>query len=187
MSQLNEDIQFLIELQKELKYQSEHDNDYQAAPRFWTIGDFKMFPVPFGFEDDITFNLPRRDIYGWAMSDFLSEMKEEIEFDDEFSKEAVAEFVNIYEDSNNDPEAILSWIHSHYDSEAYIVPIRKEHIIKEDTMFLTKAEAKRHIELNHYHYTPEAHTYAMTAWRAPQVERLWKILENFDWSKIEVK
>jgi hypothetical protein len=27
----------------------------------------------------------------------------------------------------------------------------------------------------------------MTAWRAPKVERLWNILENFDWDKVEVK
>jgi len=54
-------------------------------------------------------------------------------------------------------------------------------------MFLTKAEAKKHIQLNHYHYSPKAHTYAMTAWRAPTIERLLKILENFEWDKIEVK
>lgn len=52
-------------------------------------------------------------------------------------------------------------------------------------MFLTKAEAKRHIRLNKHHYTSEAHTYAMTALRAPKVERLLKILETFDWDSIK--
>jgi hypothetical protein len=52
-------------------------------------------------------------------------------------------------------------------------------------MFLTKQEAKDHIRLNHYHYTDEVHTYAMTAWRAPKVERLLNILETFDWDKLK--
>lgn len=52
-------------------------------------------------------------------------------------------------------------------------------------MFLTKEEAKQHLKVNHYHYTSKAHTYAMTAWRAPKVERLLKILETFDWDSIE--
>ncbi|ATC49366.1 hypothetical protein CLI97_00029 [Bacillus velezensis] len=34
---MNQDIQFLKELQQELKNQ---DNDGQAAPRFWTVGDY---------------------------------------------------------------------------------------------------------------------------------------------------
>jgi hypothetical protein len=51
-------------------------------------------------------------------------------------------------------------------------------------MFLTKAEAKEHIEANHYHYTKEAHTWAMTAWRAPKVERLLKVLSEFDFRSL---
>lgn len=35
---MNQDIQFLKELQQELKDQ---DNDCQAAPRFWTVGDYE--------------------------------------------------------------------------------------------------------------------------------------------------
>lgn len=35
---MNQDIQFLKELQQELKYQ---DRDGQASPRFWTVGDYE--------------------------------------------------------------------------------------------------------------------------------------------------
>ncbi|WP_308729404.1 hypothetical protein [Bacillus atrophaeus] len=35
---MNKDIQFLKELQNELKTQ---DHDSQAAPHFWSIGDYK--------------------------------------------------------------------------------------------------------------------------------------------------
>jgi hypothetical protein len=81
----------------------------------------------------------------------------------------------------------LDWVQEYHDSEACLIPVREEHMIHPNTMFLTKAEAKKHIQLNHYHYSPKAHTYAMTAWRAPTIERLLKILENFEWDKIEVK
>ncbi|WP_137743427.1 hypothetical protein [Robertmurraya siralis] len=127
---MKEDIQFLKELQQELLTQ---DYDSQAAPRFWTVGDYKMQGCPEGCQDTYWVGLPNRDYHG-DLDDLLDSIKEEIEDDEEFSE-----------------------------------------------------EAKRHIQLNHYHYSPKAHTYAMTAWRAPKVERLLKILESFDWDKIEVK
>lgn len=64
-----------------------------------------------------------------------------------------------------------------YDSASYT----NEHYRYPDTMFLTNRSCKRHIELNHYHYSADAHSYAMTAWRSPEVEHLWKILDVIDW------
>lgn len=52
-----------------------------------------------------------------------------------------------------------------------------------NTMFLTLEEAKRHIELNHYHYH-EPTTYGRLAWRAPDVERLWQALKGIDWNAL---
>ena len=49
-------------------------------------------------------------------------------------------------------------------------------------MFITKESCKNHIRLNGYHYH-NPHTYAMTAWRSPEVEKLWKLLEETDWEK----
>lgn len=67
-----------------------------------------------------------------------------------------------------------------YDVAAY----RKEHYRYPDTMFLTNRSCKRHIELNHYHYSGDAHSYAMTAWRSPEVERLWNILDKIEWKRM---
>lgn len=50
-------------------------------------------------------------------------------------------------------------------------------------MFLTNREAKEHLKSNHYHYTSKAHTYAMTAWRSPQVEKLIHILQTADFEE----
>jgi hypothetical protein len=95
--------------------------------------------------------------------------------DEEMSGEELEEFKEI-----SCEVSALEWIQKYRDEDAYIIPTKREHFVRENTMFLTKAEAKQHIELNHYHYTAEAHTYAMTAWRAPKVERLMKILYGFD-------
>lgn len=172
---MNEDIQFLKELQQELKTQ---DHDVQAAPRFWTVGDYKMVGCPDGCQDTYHVGLPNRDYYD-DLEELLKEIEDELEESDEYSKEAKEEFNEIgCEDS------ALDWIKEYYDDDVYLIPVREEHIIHPNTMFLTKAEAKRHIELNHYHYSKKAHTYAMTAWRAPKVERLLKILENFDWASL---
>ena len=51
-------------------------------------------------------------------------------------------------------------------------------------MFLTNKSCKEHIKANYYHYDEDAHSYAMTAWRSPEVTKLFKILQEVDWDKI---
>ncbi|QXW81067.1 hypothetical protein [Bacillus sp. LJBS17] len=166
---MNKDIQFLKELQNELKTQ---DHDSQAAPRFWTVGDYEWVEAR---EE----NAERYSVYlpyiaeSYVFDDYLKEIKE----DCELSKEALTELQEIEDDYDD----AIEWIQKYIDEEAELIPERKVHIIQPNTMFLTKAEAKSHIKLNKHHYTSEAHTYAMTAWRAPKVERLLEILETFDW------
>ncbi|CAI6269898.1 hypothetical protein NSQ09_21870 [Bacillus sp. FSL W8-1202] len=170
---MNKDIQFLKELQNELKTQ---DHDSQAEPRFWTVGDYEWVEAR---EE----NAERYSVYlpyiaeAYVFDAYLEEIKE----DSELSKEALTELQEIEDDYDD----AIEWIQKYIDEEAELIPERKVHIIQPNTMFLTKAEAKRHIRLNKHHYTSEAHTYAMTAWRAPKVERLFKILETFDWKSIE--
>lgn len=161
------DIEFLKSLQSELNSQV---NDCQAAPRFWVVGDYRWVEC---LED----NAERHYVYlpDAAESYEVDTYLKGIEEDDDLSGEELQEFKEI-----GCLDSALEWIQTYRDEDAYLIPTRKEHFIRENTMFLTKAEAKRHIELNHYHYTKEAHTYAMTAWRAPVVERLLQILHEFD-------
>ncbi len=86
-------------------------------------------------------------------------------------------------------EEIWEYIEENLNSNGFFfkVFVKEESFIVPDTMFLTKEEAKRHLELNHYHYSKKAHTYAMTAWRAPKVERLLNILESFEWENFGKK
>lgn len=66
-----------------------------------------------------------------------------------------------------------------------IFTYRNEHTIKKDTLFLTNRGCKRHIERNHYHYNDTVHSYAMTAWRSPEVEQLWNILDKINWKELK--
>ncbi|WP_077623816.1 hypothetical protein [Sediminibacillus massiliensis] len=171
---MNNDIQFLKELQKELKTQ---DRDSQAEPRFWTVGDYRWV----GTWDDSA--AERYSVYipndgeDWELEEYLKDKEEQLE--EEFNEEAQEGFANI-----GCELSALDWIKEYVDDGAYLVPEVKEHYVIPNTMFLTKEEAKQHIRLNHYHYTKEVHTYAMTAWRAPKMERLMKILETFDWDEV---
>ncbi|MCG7406753.1 hypothetical protein MH117_04925 [Paenibacillus sp. ACRRX] len=174
---MNPDIQFLKELQTELNNQ---DNDCQAAPRFWVIRDYRTVPT----HEDYDFD---RTMYYHNDGDH-TEFKtvEELK---EYLNEYYCEDTDIegLEDVLNNPEitfdAAWDFVEENLNDDGFYssVPVKEEAFIVENTMFITKEEAKRHLELNHYHYTNKAHTYAMTAWRAPKVERVLKILSTHNW------
>lgn len=63
--------------------------------------------------------------------------------------------------------------------KVYGISIRS--LIYPNTMFLTEKDAREHLQSNDYHYSEDAHTYCMSAWRSPVVERLWKILQEVQW------
>jgi len=170
---MSEEIKFLKELQEELKAQ---EHDCQAAPRFWTIGDYHMVACADGCEDTYEAVIPSKEYYGDAEG-LLKEI-EENELD-EMSDEAKEEFDEITCNITG-----MEWLCKYYSDDTELVPVREEHFVHPNTMFLTKQEAKDHLKSNYYHYSSKAHTYAMTAWRAPKVERLLKILETFDWDKV---
>lgn len=63
------------------------------------------------------------------------------------------------------------------------VPMHERRAVVEDTLFLTLRECREHIERNRHHYK-RPRTYAQTAWRSPQFERLISILQQVDWNVI---
>lgn len=174
---MKEEIQFLKELQQELKTQ---EVDCQAAPRFWSIMDYKWVVTEEGHEDRIT-------LYDSDACETveLDEYVEEIlngERKENFLEDEIEELQ--YEHEIGSPSDVYEWIEKYDESRYYPVYEEQVSFIAPNTLFLTKAEAKKHLELNHYHYSSNAHTYAMTAWRAPKMERLIKILEAFDWESV---
>ncbi|PGD58136.1 hypothetical protein COM40_12270 [Bacillus wiedmannii] len=184
---MNKDIQFLKELQAILKHEGEHDYDSQAAPRFWVIKDYRIVPGNEDYDDgyeERLYNDGDHVIFSSFndLKEFLEEyFEEKIESNEEFQK-----FINDESESFDD---LWEYVKDNLNGNGFFYTcfVKEESFIAPDTMFLTKEEAKRHLELNNYHYTSKAHTYAMTAWRAPKVERLLNILETFDWESISTK
>lgn len=167
-----EDVEFLKKLQHEMLTQ---DNACQAAPRFWVVMTTKRI---YWVDEDIDgYEVVIEDeSVGETVKDVLSYIKEYYEdYCEEFPDKILAcekckgtnSLCNILKDDG--------W-------NIFRVPYRDIKIIAENTFFLTLSDCEKHIELNRYHYV-KPHPYCMTAWRSPQVERLFKILENENWDK----
>lgn len=164
-------VSFLSDLQRELVEQENIGIDCQASPRYWMVGDYRWVSTHQDAE--------RYEIYlpsageSFEINEHLKDIQED---DPDLSQEAKDAIKDI-----QDEDDAYEWFKEYVDEDANLIPLVEEHFLRQDTMFLTKREAQEHIKRNHYHYTARAHTYAMTAWRSPQVEKLMTILEKFDW------
>ncbi|MGH0585629.1 hypothetical protein ACQVQY_05920 [Bacillus mycoides] len=177
---MNKDIQFLKELQQELKTQ---ETDHQAAPRYWGLMDYRWVITAEGEHDRASIFLIDE-----CESVIVDEYVEDIikgKIGKELNEEQIEELKDMKEWGSE--EDLFEFIKENIEDNCYLVYEAKQSFIVQSAMFLTKEEAKKHIESNDYHYTDEVHTYAMTAWRAPKVERLLNILETFDWESISKK
>lgn len=184
-----EDIEFLKSLQKEMLTQ---DNFGQASPRYWTVMQTKrIYGIEDGYDTDGADVYYNHEVIAGnfkELCDYLEEHEDEITVD--YENNDIEEFVVIdkgtesekrIEDTNELVEYMQEEL-SGYES-VHFVGYREECQLAENTMFLTLKECEKHIEANHYHYT-NPRPYAMTAWRSPQVKRLFEILENTEWDKI---
>src|SRR5699024_3890544 len=162
MSKIND----LIELRKQMKWEDEFDYDSQAAPRFWVIMDYRWEAV---WEDHAEKSMVYVPEYAesYDISDLLESEKE----DGELPQVAIEDMENIVCDIT-----ALEWVQEWIDEDAYLVPVALKEFIVPDTLFLTKQDAKRHLEMNKHHYSSKAHTYAMTAWRSNSMRVLWDVL-----------
>ena len=196
-----EEVEFLCNLQKEMNTQ---DTCCQADPRFWVIkgteerlteegyGDVQIL-----YDNDAAETVARtiEQAYEYIKEKGIEEIKEiELLDTDEYIKikydelwtgereealtdmEEVADFLNIFDDRYID----------RYSDRYSVICVENAEKIYPDTMFLTQKEAEEHLKANDYHYSDDAHTYAMTAWRSPEVGRLWKILREVDWEDIKI-
>lgn len=188
-----EELEFLQNLQKELNTQNTLS---QADPRFWVIkGTEKIETVCEDKYDDI-------DLFDTCSLKTVCHGKENIET---FVKDEIIAKINKFQQEkilckrnyddeiiilNNkdeyitcDTEETIDWINKKAETEYELVYYKKNKRIYESTMFLTHKEAIKHLQANKYRYSNDAHTYVMTAWRSPEVEKLIKILQNVDWNK----
>lgn len=149
---------FLKQFGHELRTQ---ETDCQASPRFWVIKDYKRVLVPDGYGDD-TYAVDEEG-NDYTESRFL-EMLDENGYDIPEFEES-----DYFEDK-------ISAVNKLNNTEFRCFEQCTTDFIVPNTMFLTKAEAKHYLSTNRHNLTSRAHTYAMTAFRAPKVSRLLKVL-----------
>ncbi|MFI2132882.1 hypothetical protein ACH434_22980 [Lysinibacillus fusiformis] len=183
---MDTDIQFLKDLQQQMQWEDKNDYDSQAAPRFWAVMDYREVPANedydsthmsyFHSDGDCTEFKSLEDLKEFLIDYYL-------EYDE------TNELEELLNNNDTDFEELWGFVIGNLNGCGFFdeVAVKEESFIVPNTMFLTKEEAKRHIEKNRHHYTSKSHTYAMTAWRAPKVERLLNILMSFDWDSVQVK
>lgn len=180
-----EDIEFLKELQHELLTQ---DHVSQASPRFWVVrGTAREYGMDSGYSDGCELINTDSDTVASSMEEackYLIEVNEDgFEFEYEESNDSIYYLDNEGQEfALDDFDDVLTFLNDDRYSVVYYINADKNF---ENTMFLTNKECKAHIRANYYHYPDDAHSYAVTAWRAPEVSKVWEILEKINCDELE--
>lgn len=190
---MNETIEFLKQLQHKMKTQ---EHDYQASPRFWTVGHYKWELAREGEGDRLACYDHNAAEYCSVESlrlhffEELDAMREEgmsdTEILEEWGLDEESHAIDDLAHCRDDDYEFIEMYKEYIDEDIDYFDERKVHVCDNDTFFLTKEECQRHIELNHYHYY-EPHTYARTLFRCPTMEKLIKIIEETDWDKVKME
>ena len=193
-----EERQFLLDLQKELNTQ---DTLSQADPRYWVIkGREKMYHIDAteadGYElydseccETVAETLEECKVY--IEDILLDEINDTdglqrvltIEKDVIYGKHLLVtwkEQDEIHKKSLYDSDDVAEWLDDCGYPEYKTIPYKYIQKIYPDTMFLTEKDAREHLKANDHHYDDAAHTYAMTAWRNPRLEKLLQILQQVE-------
>ena len=185
-----DDLGFLEQLQHELNTQP---HLCQADPRFWVIRDYEYREATESEELDAVELFD--DGEGETMSleeAVMRAYKDELDLGGEdHAKEWLEDkWLKLDENGAVQPQYLLADtfkdVVEDYAEHNMMkcVFLTKQWKIVANTMFLTLREAKDHLETNYYHYTNEARTYAMTAWRSPDVAQIIKLLHEVDFNEL---
>ena len=183
-----EDIKFLKELQKQMKNQ---DTCGTANPRYWVVKELKRIYV--GNDTDVNGVevISEGDVVARNLGELVEFVYEDLINDYTVIYNKDTENVELIKDmhhySFDDTEEFLYFLYSQQYLDEYVTYGMKyieEYMVVENTFFLTLEECKRHISVNGYHYN-DPMPYCMHAWRSPQVDKLYKILQNTDWDELE--
>lgn len=163
-----DDYEFLKDLCHELNTQ-EHDG--QAAPRFWGILETKEEPSPEGIGKPVIYMgdgwvMDAKEVVDYIETDYLPDSRDETKDSwDMVDKDNLNDLIEFMHDSFGWGETRIVWLDT------------QQRVSEQTGCFITKRTCKKHIENNRHHYS-RPQTYAMTAWRNPEFERLLTILQN---------
>lgn len=175
-----EDVEFLQELQNELNTQS---GCGQADPYYWGIMERKTVPAFEDCGDEIRWVIVDVCDGDFTTEEFIEYIKEN--YYDEFTDEQKEEWDEYTEDGNPSPWGIKYFLEHNgiIDNVSYYEVEEKDVLSQETGCFLTRRAAREYINRFGYNHS-QPRTYAMTAYRNFELERLLKILKTADFSKL---
>lgn len=200
-----DDIEFLSKLQDAMRTQPDFG---QASPRYWGIMDYRYRRAAPDETVDRLYLYSDGSGEPMTCEEVLDKLVVEMvdlggeEYATEWCDEQDLDFFVDIDDRGRrephakprrgelDPDAVYDiWEASGHSRDSYeeLICETKEAFLVQGPIFLTYEGCKAHIAANYYHYDKQAHPFAMTAWRAPEMKRLWDILENVDFASIAVK
>lgn len=169
--ELNEqDYEFLKELQHELNTQ---ETDGNAQPVFWgveeEVEDFRGTDGDYGGEPYIRF-----DDGKWSVEEAVQKVEEVLH---EYEPDIQSEWTDVDKESADDIYEFMTE-RLKWDNVYDVIYIDKKWQVTPFTgAFITKRACKNYIERYGYNHC-KPHTYAMTAYRNFELERLLKILRE---------
>ena len=167
-----EDAEFLGNLRHELLTQP---TDGNRDPRFWGV-----------IEDEIEWGYEEEVAEGWGVWDSpnccdVGEPNDLQSVIDEFIDPDNYDLSPEDFDGCDDIEEYVDRANELCDNQFCLQYYRKQRVVSEDHIFLTKKACREYI--NRYGYNHKnPHTYVMTAERCPEYERLLKILKETEWN-----
>ncbi|MGF0347678.1 hypothetical protein ACQR3P_28975 [Rhodococcus sp. IEGM1300] len=179
------DVEALSRLQDRMRYEDEHDYDCQASPRFWMIMDYREVVGNVDYDDG-------RNVLVHNDGDFTEfndkdDIREHFnEYLDEDDENVYSELYAILDNENKSYDDAVEYVLENLNKDGHFEELfmRQESFLSYNGFFLTKQEAKEHLKSNSHHYTSNAHTFAMTAWRSPQVTEIYRLLHQADFKKL---
>ena len=167
----DEDYEFLKDLQHELNTQ---ENDGNADPLYWGVREYDyVLTVEGDGEPRIT-----HEDGAYTLKQAVETVNEDIKDYDQETQDA---WVGVDKEDADDVAFFMKETLEMYGCDVYWV--REEPHISNDTgAFITKRACKEYIERFGYNHN-KPHTYAMTAYRNFELERLLNILKTMDLDK----
>lgn len=190
-----EDIAFLNGLQHELNTQDTMGN---RDPRFWVIRQEMTEPCSEEDADEtVVWSDGAAAVVARDLPSFMEYLKEELGDKFEYRPDPTDRKPKCYEmsvrsagdDDRCDcraygPDDAISCLREagYRDYGLRYQKITQE--IVQDRLFLTHKACEDHLRKYHYNYKANAHAYAMTAVRSPEVETLVDLLQSVDWKSL---
>lgn len=174
--------QFFLQLQRDLQADRAAEKN-NADPLYYGIHDYKEVVTADGYGDRYSYYDPE-----------AAEQLTEQEAIRRLPLDTINDLIESKALSKNPPDGYTiqytADVHDaiREDTDILILELQNISYIREDALFLTRADAKAHLACNGHNYTTDATDYAMTAIRSPRYAQLLRLLRgDIDWEHSKLK